>query len=154
MKMALDLHRNPKSIEDNAADALAARRRLQSATQLAQDLLPQSARSALDRVLRLPDTEVFAHRELATASALLVELKQLVAQAGGAPVTRHTEDGHPYLVGGTEASRCVQVVVEALGDLLHNAWTVGDRLAAEAAIAWNWAMLVQEAGSGRSHLPQ
>jgi hypothetical protein len=147
--MALDLHRNPNSIEDIAAETLATRRRLQPAAQLAEDHLPQSARSALDRILRLPDTEVFASRELASASALLVELKEIVAQAGGAPVTRHTEDGHPYLVGGTEASRCVQVVVETLTDLLHMAWMVSDRLAAEAAIAWNWAMLVRDAGNDR-----
>ena len=63
-------------------------------------------------------------------------------------------DGHPYLVGGTEASRCLQDVVEALANMLHQAWTVSDRLAAEAALAWNWAMLVQEAGSGRSHPAQ
>ncbi len=152
--MALDLHRKPKSIEDIAAEALAARRRLRSATRLAQEHLPPSARSALDRVLQLPDTEIFTPRELASASALLVELKQIVAQAGGVPVTRNTEDGHPYLVGSTEASRCVQVVVETLTDLLHRAWMVSDRLTAEAAIAWNWAMLVREAGSGRSQPAQ
>jgi hypothetical protein len=57
-------------------------------------------------------------------------------------------------VGGTEASRCLQDVVEALAELLHKAWTVSDRLAAEAALAWNWTMLMPEAGSGRVYPAQ
>lgn len=121
-------------ITELAADVFASRRRLQSAAQDVREWLPLSARFDLDHFLSLPPDRLLSAVELASAADLISKLRDTVAQVGGAPVVEHTEEGELFTVGGTEAGRQLQIVLDHLAELLRQAWLVSDRLAAEAAI--------------------
>ncbi|MBM3606740.1 MAG: hypothetical protein FJX25_19175 [Alphaproteobacteria bacterium] len=143
-------HPQGHSIEQCAAQALAAHRRLQVSAQAARECLPFSTRLMLDRVCKLSPEKLFAAPQLSVADELLIRLQNDMASAGGAPAVRHTEEGDRYTIGGTDAGRCIQAASEGLSDLLKLCWKVSDCLRADAAIASHRAALAQGTSEGAS----
>ena len=115
---------------------MAARRHLQFAAYEARPALPFSWRSMLDRFFKVPPDRLFDPAELAVGQELLTCPNEAIAQVGGAPVVRHTEEGERYRVRENEQGRCVSKPPPPhLSELLERAWQVSDRLIAEAALA-------------------
>ena len=128
--------RDPQSIHDIATEAVAARRALMAATRENLAALPMADRVELNNVLSdVARRGCFDPAPLGAADDVIARLQAAIARAGGAPVKRWTEDGHGYLVGGTETGQRIEQILDALRLFRRHAVAVADRLEAERQLA-------------------
>ncbi|MEE4384681.1 MAG: hypothetical protein V2J02_22015 [Pseudomonadales bacterium] len=94
---------HPLPIGEIATRAVAAHRALRTVVREQRAALSQTDRDAMDAALgALAEDGLFDGDALSVAEETGARLDDAIARAGGAPEKRWTEEGHGYLVGGTE----------------------------------------------------
>ncbi len=132
--MPLTSATNATEIEQQVADLIGRQRSLRDAVLDIRDDLPLSIRFALDRVCKAPPEKLLTPSGLEEASEVAARLRSLIRELGGAPTLCHTEEGHPYTVGGTEPGRRVKTLLDYLDEFLRQAWRATDLLRARTAL--------------------
>lgn len=121
-------------VELSAARAIACQRKLRNAIHSVRDALPLSLRFAIDATCKLSVEDLFTPHKLDTVQDVLERLNALIEDVGGVPVVHHTEEGHPYEIGGSELGRKIGILFNHLDEMQCRAWLVSDHLAARAVL--------------------
>lgn len=132
--MPLKSTTNATEIEQQVADLIGRQRRLRDAALDIRDDLPLSIRFALDRACKAPPEKLLTSSGLEEASEVSARLRSLIRELGEAPTLCHTEEGHPYTVGGTEPGRRAKTLLDCLDEFLRQAWRATDLLRARTAL--------------------